>query len=194
MRLAAAVVAVLLLGGCGGGRKAAPEGEAPAGTAAQAPVTASPSPAPPAPLPKATVTLWFPSATTADLVPEPREIVDTVRPTERGTQILAALLDGPKTDAALPALPAGTTLRQLWVRPDGVAWADFSSELAQGMDGGSEDELFAVYAIVDSLALNVPGISRVGILVDGHERDTLGGHVNLRLPLPPDRKAPPPAP
>jgi spore germination protein GerM len=141
-----------------------------------------------APLAKASVTVWFPSSADATLVGESREIVETKRAADRGTQILQALLDGPQGTEARAAVPEGTTLRQLWVREDGTAYADFSPELARGMAGGSEDELLAVYSIVDSLTLNVEEIHRVGILVEGHERDTLSGHVDLRRPLPPDRK------
>ena len=138
-----------------------------------------------APLAKASVTLYFPSAEGDTLAAETREIVDTKRPADRGAQIVAALLDGPRTEGALPAFPQGTTLRQLWVRDDGNAYADFSEELASGATGGSADEILTLYAIVDSLTENVPAIRRVGILVAGRERDTLG-HLDIRRPLPPD--------
>jgi len=139
-----------------------------------------------APLAKSTVTLYFPSAAGDTLTTESREILDTIRPAERGTQVLAELLEGPREKGALAAVPEGTTLRRLWVREDGTAFADFSDELASGLPGGSSDEILAIYAIVDSLTANVPEIQRVGILVAGRERDTLGGHVDLRRPLRPD--------
>ena len=150
---------------------AAPPQDAAAGAAGEA-----------APLGRSTVTLYFPSATGNGLATETREIVDTARPADRGTQIVAALLDGPKSDGLLPAVPSGTTLRQLWVREDGNAYVDFSEELAQGTSGGSADEILTVYAIVDSLTANVPAIRRVGILVAGREHDTFG-HLDLRRPL-----------
>ena len=53
------------------------------------------------------------------------------------------------------------------------------------ISGGSSGEILTVYAIVDSLTSNVPAIRRVGILVAGRERDTLG-HLDLRRPLPAD--------
>jgi len=146
---------------------------------------AAPAPQDEAPLAKATVTLYFPSAAGDMLAVETREIVDTKRPADRGAQIVAALLDGPKTEGALPAVPRGTTLRQLWVRDDGNAYADFSEELLAGTNAGSSDEILTVYAIVDSLTANVPAIHKVGILVAGRERDTFG-HLDLRRPLPPD--------
>lgn len=185
----AAPLVLLLLAACGGGQ----------GTST-APVPVSSSPESPAssesgasPLAKASVTLYFPSAEGDGLEAETREIVDTKRPADRGAQILAALLDGPQSKAALPAVPTGTTLRRLWVRDDGNAYADFSEELASGLSGGSADEILTIYAIVDSLTSNIPSIRRVGILVAGRERETLGGHLDVRRPLPPDRSLAPQA-
>jgi spore germination protein GerM len=137
------------------------------------------------PLAKASITLYFPSAAGDTLTVETREIVETKLPADRGAQIVAALIDGPKSDGALPAVPEGTTLRRLWVERDGNAYADFSDELVTGAIGGSTDEILTVYAIVDSLTSNVHEIQRVAILVAGRERETLG-HLDLRRPLPPD--------
>jgi hypothetical protein len=75
----------------------------------------------------------------------------------------------------------------VYVLEDGVAWVDLTEELERGMRGGSAEEILAVYAIVDSIALNVPEIRRVGILVGGRPVETLSGHLDLRRPLPPDR-------
>ena len=49
--------------------------------------------------------------------------------------------------------------------------------------GGALDEILTVYAIVNALTVNLPAITRVQILVDGKEVDTLAGHVDLRHPL-----------
>lgn len=177
--LAALLVAELLA--CRGSDRARPE---PVPASPQA-VVEAPEPQETAPLAKASVRLYFPSAAGATLVVETREIVDTKRPADRGAQILAALLDGPRTPGALPAVPPGTTLRQLWVRDDGNAYADFSEELLRDATGGSSDEILTIYAIVDSLTENVPAIRKVGILVAGRERDTFG-HLDLSRPLLPD--------
>jgi spore germination protein GerM len=194
-RAAASVFAVALVASCsacGGGEAPAPaqdkaQGsvEAPAAKQEDTPAPPTPPPANAAPLSKSSVTIYFPSAAGDTLTAETREIVDTKAPADRGAQVLAELISGPTTDAGLPAVPPGTTLRRLWVRDDGSAYADFSEELATGTGGGSADEILTVYAIVDSLTANVPAIKRVGILVAGHERETLG-HLDLRRPLPPD--------
>ncbi len=175
------VVALVALVACGGGGRKA-EREPEAAPQQETAVAGAPSESPMA---VASVTLYFPSASDDGLAAETREIVDTKRPADRGAQILAALIDGPKTEGALPAIPPGTTLRHLWVREDGNAYADFSEELATGASGGSAEEIRTIYAIVDSLTANVPAIQRVGILVGGRQRETLG-HLDIRRPLPPD--------
>ena len=49
--------------------------------------------------------------------------------------------------------------------------------------GGSLDEILTVYTLVNALTVNLPAITRVQILIDGKEVDTLAGHVDLRHPL-----------
>jgi len=190
IRPLAAALALVLLAGCSGApdsdRGAEPaSGAAPGGTAPSPEASAAEGES--GSLATATITLYFPAADRDALVAETRAIVATSGPAERGTQILAGLLEGPTVEGAARAVPEGTTLRQLWVREDGTAYADFSDELARGQAGGSSDEILSVYAIVDSLTMNVPSIRRVGILVAGRERETLAGHLDIRLPLPPDR-------
>ncbi len=171
-----------LLPACGGQNKPASE---PVSATPPTEDVAPPQPQDEAPLAKAMVTLYFPSANGDALAAETREIVDTKRPADRGAQILAGLLEGPRTEGALPVFPQDTTLRQLWVRDDGNAYADFSEQFLSGATGGSADEILTVYAIVNSLTENVPAIRRVGILVAGSERAAFG-HLDLRRPLPPD--------
>ena len=65
----------------------------------------------------------------------------------------------------------------------GEAYVDLSAEVTSKHPGGSLDEIFTVYTIVNALTVNLPAITRVQILVDGKEVDTLAGHVDLRHPL-----------
>jgi hypothetical protein len=44
-------------------------------------------------------------------------------------------------------------------------------------------ELLTVYTIVNAITTNLPDVQSVQILIDGHEVDTLAGHVDLRRPL-----------
>lgn len=89
----------------------------------------------------------------------------------------------PPPDEMVSAVPQGTTLKELFLTARGEAYVDLSVEVAKNHSGGSLDELLTVYTLVAVLTENLPSISRVQILIDGREVDTLAGHVDLRRPL-----------
>jgi spore germination protein GerM len=101
---------------------------------------------------------------------------------EQARHILEAQL-GRAPGPLASAIPEGTTLRALYVTERGDAFVDLSGDARAKHTGGTLDELFTVYAIVDALTVNLPAITRVQILVEGKEVDTLAGHVDLRHPL-----------
>ncbi|MGE3957299.1 MAG: GerMN domain-containing protein [Vicinamibacterales bacterium] len=82
------------------------------------------------------------------------------------------------------AIPAGTTLRAVFVTPDGSAYVDLSADVATAHPGGSINELLTIYTIVQALTVNLPAVTAVQVLVDGREMDTLAGHVDIKRPLP----------
>jgi spore germination protein GerM len=77
-------------------------------------------------------------------------------------------------------LPPETKLRQLFITRNGVAYVDFSRELAEKHPSGSSAEIATIYSIVNSLTYNFNSIKKVFILVEGGEKETLGGHISLR--------------
>ena len=132
------------------------------------------------------VRLYFPSSGGTGLVGETRSIYETREPEDRIKQIVAALIEGPEARGALRALPTEVALRQVYVSR-GEVWLDFSEEISAQLAGGSQRELLTLYALVDSVALNIEEVDRVGLLVGGRSVDTLQGHLDLRRPLPADR-------
>ena len=178
--MAACLLAALMVIGCGGdGEQPGPAPEGAEAEAAEAEVQ---------PLAYLKVSLYFPSAGANRLVKESREIFETASPGDRAKQILSDLLEGPNSRGALPVTPRGVRLRQVYVTAAGVAFADFSSDLRFAIRGGSTDEILAVYSIVNSLVLNIDEINKVAILVEGEECETLSGHMDLRRPLPANRR------
>jgi hypothetical protein len=71
----------------------------------------------------------------------------------------------------------------VFVTERGDAFVDLSGDIVARHPGGSLAEIFTVYSIVNALTVNLPAVTRVQILVDGKEIDTLAGHVDLRHPL-----------
>jgi len=186
LALAAASFAITRLVLRARAERPAAAGTVPPAPAAPGDPAAEHAPAPP-PAESLAVTVYYAAAAADGLVGESREIFAAAAPEDWAKQIVADLIAGPTGEAALPALPPSTELRQVFVLSGGVVWVDFSSALRSGLPGGSAAELLAVYAVVNSIALNVPGVQRVGLMIDGRPVDTLGGHVDLRRPLVPDR-------
>ncbi len=106
-------------------------------------------------------------------------------PAEQARAIVRAQVN-PVEPPLVSAIPAGTTLRALFLTPRGEAYVDLSREVTAAHPGGSVAELLTVYSIVHALTANMPAVTSVQILVDGREVDTLAGHVNLRRPLAPN--------
>lgn len=103
-------------------------------------------------------------------------------PSDQVRALVEAQLQPAPTPLA-QAVAEGTKVRQIFVTEDGTAFVDLSKEAVSNHRGGSLDELFAVYAIVNAITVNLPAITGVQILIDGQEVDTLAGHVDLRHPL-----------
>ena len=90
----------------------------------------------------------------------------------------------PPAAPLVSAIPQGTRLRAIYVDNNGEAFVDLSREVSSAHPGGALDEILTVYSIVNAVTMNLPAVRAVQILVDGHEVDTLAGHVDLRRPLP----------
>jgi hypothetical protein len=131
---------------------------------------------------KITATLYFVGPDGLSLVPAQREVPFGEPIVEQARRIIETQL-AVSTAPLLSAVPAGTTLRALYISERGDAFVDLSAEVTTKHTGGSMDEILTVYTIVNALTVNLPAITRVQILVDGKEVDTLAGHVDLRNPL-----------
>ena len=103
-------------------------------------------------------------------------------PIDQAREILNAQI-APVEPPLVSAIPAGTSLRALFIAPQGQAFVDLSPEVASAHPGGSLSELLTIYTVVHALTLNLPAVTSVQVLVDGKEVDTLAGHVDLRRPL-----------
>lgn len=132
----------------------------------------------------ATATLYYIAEGGLSLVERQQELpLDEQRGVEARAQLVVEHQLGPAPDPLISPFPEGTRLRGLYLTPSGDAFVDLSQDVTRRHPGGSLDELFTVYAIVNALTTNVPEITAVQILVGGREVDTLAGHVDLRRPL-----------
>jgi len=139
------------------------------------------APPPGTPVRKITATLFYVSEDGTSLVQAQREVPFSPSVAAQARAIIEAQLA--PAPPLLSAIPPEAKLREVFVTERGDAFVDLSGEVASKHSGGSLDEIFTVYTIVDALTVNLPAIARVQLLVDGKEVDTLVGHVDLRHPL-----------
>lgn len=132
---------------------------------------------------KITARLFYVSEDGTRLTAVEHEVPYAERTAEQARHIVEAQL-APVADSQVSAVPAGTTLRALYVTDQGAAFVDLSGEVASAHPGGSLNELLTIYTIVQALTSNIPAVTSVQLLVDGKEVDTLAGHVDIRRPLP----------
>ena len=145
-------------------------------------VAAAPSQPPAPPGRKIKAHLFYVTDDGTQLTSVERDVTYDEGTLEQAKAIINAQI-APATEPLVSPVPAGTTLRALFVTPKGEAYVDLSHELAEAHPGGSLNELLTVYALVDALTVNLPAITAVQVLIDGKEVETLAGHVDLRRPL-----------
>lgn len=131
------------------------------------------------------VTLFFPSIADGKLREETRNLALAADPADRIRQVVLALIEGPK-QGENRALPPSADVRAVFLTGDGTAYLDFASGAFADLNPGIESETLAVYAVVDSLAANLPEVKRVKFLVQGQEVESLDGHADLTAPFTPD--------
>lgn len=149
------------------------------------PASAHPRPGPPVEAAKRiNVKLYFPHTETPALAPEDREVAYSGDLSRQIRTVVEALIAG-STAGHQPALPAETRVLAVFVTARGTAYVDLSGEARAGVAGSTAERL-AVYALVNSIAANLPAIRSVQLLVDDRALETLAGHLDLSRPLWPD--------
>lgn len=135
-------------------------------------------------LQRRSITLYFLSEDDNFLHSEKREISDHPSPVHQAIQSIEELLRGSQNGLLSP-FPPGTELREFFLTQRGVAYVDFSSEIQEEHISGTSAEMGTVFAVVNTLTYNFKSIKKVFILIEGSEKETLAGHIDLSRPLEP---------
>ncbi len=98
---------------------------------------------------------------------------------QRAEELLQALLSEYLDKSSPHVLGAGSEIRSVYLVDPGVAVIDVNSAFADTHRSGVLVEELTVTSLIQTVTVNIPGILRVKILVDGKERDTLAGHADL---------------
>jgi len=135
---------------------------------------------PPASGPTTLVTLYVASDQDGGLrrsqvnVPFPQER------SERARAVLRSLLTTYLQPDSQHPIGAGSDVRDVFLLGSDTAVVDTNLAFADSHPSGVLAEELTIASMVTTLNANDPQITRVKILVDGKERDTLAGHADLR--------------
>jgi spore germination protein GerM len=125
------------------------------------------------------VTLYVAYDDAGVLRPKPVRIPLPAGRQERAAEVLRALLNLYLDKFSPHPLGAGSEIRDVYLVDPGLAVIDLNAAFADSHRSGVLVEELTVVSLVQTLSANIPGITRVKILVEGNERDTLAGHADL---------------
>ncbi|MFI5114465.1 MAG: GerMN domain-containing protein [Terriglobales bacterium] len=135
--------------------------------------------APPASGPTENVTLYVADDAAGVLRTQAAKIPLPGGRQQRAEELLRALLRIYQQPDSPHPLATAADIRSIYLVAPGAAVIDLNAAFADEHRSGILDEQLTVNSLVETLAVNVPGISRVRILVEGRTRDTLAGHADL---------------
>jgi Sporulation and spore germination len=135
--------------------------------------------APPASGPTETVTLYVADDAAGTLRPRSAQIPLPGGRQQRAEELLRALLRIYQQPGAAHPLAPAADIRSIYLVDPGAAVIDLNAPFADQHRSGILSEQLTVNSLVETLAVNVPGIQRVNILVEGKMRETLAGHADL---------------
>jgi hypothetical protein len=135
--------------------------------------------APPVAGPTEQVTLYVAYDDPGILHPQAAHIPLPTGRQQRAQELLRALLEIYLSQPSPHPIPPGSEVRDVYLVDPNLAVIDTNAAFADGHRSGILVEELTVTSLVQTLTANVPGISRVKLLVDGKERETLAGHADL---------------
>ena len=127
------------------------------------------------------VDLFFADSSGRRLALERREITGT-GPEGQLRAAIEELIKGPTGDNRVRTLPETTHVRAVFTR-DTTVWVDLGSSVIDEHPGGAWTEVLTTYSIVNTITENFSEVEQVQIIIDGREKDTLAGHVDISTPL-----------
>jgi hypothetical protein len=99
---------------------------------------------------------------------------------ERARALLRTLLSAYLQPGSQHPIGAGSDVRDVFLMGNDTAVIDTNATFADAHPSGVLAEELTIASMVSTLNASDPSITRVKILVDGKERDTLAGHADLR--------------
>jgi len=129
--------------------------------------------------PTSRVTLYLAYDDPGVVRPQETNIAVPSDPAQRGREILHALVGEYVKRPSSHELAAGADVKDVFLVDQNTAVVDTTAAFAEGHRSGVFVETLTIASLVKTLTANLPGVTRVKILVDGQERQTLAGHADL---------------
>lgn len=130
------------------------------------------------------ITVYYPDEAGMNLVPVKREIQIT-DDKEKYLAAVNCLLEEPAEKDLTKIFPKGAKFLSVDVDKN-TAVVNIDSGITKNFVGGSTGEEFLVQSVVDTLT-EFNEVKEVYFLLDGHEIESLAGHVDLSTPIKRDR-------
>lgn len=134
---------------------------------------------PPAAGPAEKITVWVAHDDNGSLREQSIAIPFSSGRQQRADELMRALLNIYLSPDSPHRLGPGAEVRDVYLVDPGLAVVDLNAAFADGQTSGVLAEELTIVSMVQTLATNVAGLTRVKFLVDGKERDTLAGHMDL---------------
>jgi len=131
---------------------------------------------------KEIIHLYYATKDASNLTSEERIVEKLECPVKFAKNLLLELFNGSEDDN-FSILPKGNFIRSLFLSDEGIFYLDLKDEIFKYYPGGASMELLSVYSLVNTLILNIPEIKKVKIIVNGKEKQTFNGHIDIRHPL-----------
>ena len=135
---------------------------------------------PPASGPTTLVTFYLASDADGSLRRLQQSVALPQERSERARAVLRTLFGKYSQGSSTHPIGSGSDVRDVFLLSGNTAIVDTSAAFADSHPSGVLVEELTIASIVSTLNANDPQITRVKILVDGKERDTLAGHADLR--------------
>lgn len=98
---------------------------------------------------------------------------------QRAEELSRALISLYLEKTSPHTIGAGSEVRSVYLVDPGEAVIDMNGAFADTHRSGVLVEELTLASLIHTVTANIPNILRVKILIDGKERDTLAGHVDL---------------
>jgi hypothetical protein len=97
----------------------------------------------------------------------------------RAEELLRGLVELYTAKDSPHPLQAGAEIHDVFLVDPGLAVIDVNSAFVDGQISGVLAEELTICSMIQTLAANIPGLTKVKIVVDGKQRETLAGHADL---------------